>query len=232
MQFRNKLGWLTAIGVVVIVAYFLNLEFFRLGIKTNQQPVIITNGRILSSVPKALLITQETTTQTFAAKTDKDQVDLGLFKFDIPGVVAGQTLTAYGDVVTTAGVDLSKMTKDDIQVGGSGNHITVTLHLPYPKVYYAEIKDNTLHQDTTRGVVTKILGVGHTDLESQAAQILKDQGQAQAIAAGIYSLAEQHATDEMSRLVTALYDVALPRTTVTVNVVYSEAPRATPTPAR
>ncbi len=227
---KDKLQWASvALLVVVLGVAAIKLFNLPLGFRTNEHPLIITNGRILSSVPRALLITQETTTQTYALKTDKDSVNFGLFKVDIPGVVAGQSLQVVGNVITTAGVDLQKLTANDIQVTNSGNHSTVTLHLPYPKVYYTEVTD--LKQDTTRGIATKLLGVGHTDLESQATQVLKDQGRAQAISAGILTLAQQHASEDMTRLLQTLYSVASPNVSVTITILYQEGPGATPTPA-
>ena len=227
---KDKLQWVSVVLIVVVLgAAAVKLFNLPIGFKTNEDPVVITNGRVLSSVPRALLITQETTTQTYVVKTDKDSVNFGLFKVDVPGVIAGQSLQVVGNVITTAGVDLQQLTQNDIQVTSKGNHVAVTLHLPYPRVYYTEVTD--LRQDTTRGVATKLFGLGHTDLESQAMQVLKDQGQAQAIAAGIDALAQQHATEELTRLVQALYSVALPHAAVSIAVLYQEAPAATPAPA-
>src|SRR6266508_6410324 len=84
------------------------------------------------------------------------QLNAGPARVSLPGWVAGQSLDVKGNVIVTAGVDLSKVRPEDMQVTRQGKETRVLITLPSPEILSAELVPNTLDMDTSSGLITRI----------------------------------------------------------------------------
>ncbi|HWQ13981.1 MAG TPA: DUF4230 domain-containing protein [Roseiflexaceae bacterium] len=101
-------------------------------------------------------------------------------------------LIASGDVV--AGVDLSKLHEDDVQISADGE--TITLRLPPSEILSARLdNDRTRVYDRQTRVGTQILGGQDKDLETQARQ----EAERQILEAACEDGVMQKAADEARR---------------------------------
>jgi hypothetical protein len=100
-------------------------------------------------------------------------------------------LVAHGEVI--AGVDLSKLTVDDIRLEGDAVHI----QLPQPEIFIATLNnDKTYVYDRNVGILTS----GNIDLESDARQAAEDEIEQAALEDGILEQAQQNAEVYLERL--------------------------------
>jgi hypothetical protein len=96
----------------------------------------------------------------------------GPARLPLPSLVAGQKLDVTADVAVAAGVDLSKVRPEDMQVLREGNDVRVLITVPAPEILSAELIPNTLDMDTSQGLLTRLktsIGFDEEDLRDQAA---------------------------------------------------------------
>lgn len=122
-------------------------------------------------------------------------------------------LVAHGDVI--AGIDMSKLTSDDLRLEGNTLYIT----LPEPEIFIATLdNDQSYVYDRDVGILTQ----GNLDLESNARRAAEEEIEQAAMDDGILDLARQNGIYYLERL---LNDLGYPE------IVFEErAPEATPTP--
>jgi hypothetical protein len=104
-------------------------------------------------------------------------------------------LIAHGEVI--AGVDLSKLTDQDISINGS----TITVTLPSPQILEVSLdNDQTRVYDRTQGILTH----GNKDLESNARSVATQTIQDAACKGGILIQAGDNAKKQLSAFLKAL----------------------------
>jgi hypothetical protein len=123
------------------------------------------------------------------AGTDVDKsLRAGPASVGLPGWIAGQTMEVQGEVLVSAGVDLSTLMPEDIEVVQSGAETLVIIHLPEPRVTSTEILRGTFDVDTSQGLLTRAksrIGLGEKDLRDEAPDRLVEAAQASAMQSGI-----------------------------------------------
>ena len=123
------------------------------------------------------------------AGTDVDKsLRAGPASVSLPGWVAGQTMDVQGEVLVSAGVDLSTLTPEDIEVVRSGSETRVIIHVPEPRVTSTEIIGGTFDVDTSQGLLTRAksrIGLGDKDLRDEAPDRLVQAAEASAVQSGI-----------------------------------------------
>lgn len=103
---------------------------------------------------------------------------------------------AHGEVI--AGIDLSKLTENDIRVGPDGQ---VTLVLPPAEIFVATLNnDESYVYDRNTGLLTK----GNTDLETMARQVAEEEIRKVALEDGILTLANTNGETFIERLLKSL----------------------------
>ena len=103
---------------------------------------------------------------------------------------------AHGSV--TAGVDLAKLTKDDMKVDNVG---ALRVHLPDPEIFIVTLdNDKSYVYDRQIGWLTH----GEVTLETQARQAAEDAIKQAAVDDGITDLARTNAENYLGRLFTSL----------------------------
>jgi hypothetical protein len=90
----------------------------------------------------------------------------------LPAFIAGQKLDVTADVTVAAGVDLSRVRPEDMQVLREGNDVRVLITVPAPEILSTELVPGSLDMDTSQGVATRLktsLGLDEKDLRDGAA---------------------------------------------------------------
>ena len=123
------------------------------------------------------------------AGTDVDKsLRAGPARVGLPGWVAGQTMDVSGEVLVSAGVDLSALTPQDIEVQEAGSDVRVIIRVPEPRLTSSEIIGGTFDVDTSQGLLTRAksrIGLGEADLRDEAPDRLVEAAQAAALQSGI-----------------------------------------------
>jgi hypothetical protein len=129
------------------------------------------------------------------AQVDVDKVlSAGPLRASLPPWMAGQSLDVTADVTVAAGVDLSKVRPEDMQVVREGNDVRVLITVPAPELLSAELVPDTLDMDTNQGLLTRVttsIGLNERDLRDAAAD--------QAILIAKQSAIEQGILDDAAR---------------------------------
>jgi hypothetical protein len=158
-----------------------------------------TNGRILINRSHTAVVTQiqqlnklETSVFTIEKIIDA-QTSGNVFQRLLFGDKI--LLIAHGKVV--AGVDLSKLTEDQVHISGQ----SVSLTLPASEIFNSDLDENkTEVYDRTLGILTK----GNKDLESQARQAAEEEIRRAACESGILTEAAASAEQQLTTLLQAL----------------------------
>jgi hypothetical protein len=107
------------------------------------------------------------------AQIDASKVfNAGPLRAPLPSWMAGQSLDVTADVSIAAGVDLSKVRPEDMQIVREGNDVRVLITVPAPELLSAELVPDTLDMDTSRGFFTWLsstVGISEKDLRDVAA---------------------------------------------------------------
>ena len=104
-------------------------------------------------------------------------------------------LVAHGTVI--AGIDLARMTSDDLDLRGK----TLYVHLPEPEIFISTLdNDRSYVYDRETGILTK----GNINLETVARQAAEDQIEKAALEDGILAQARINAEAYLVRLFTGL----------------------------
>lgn len=116
-----------------------------------------------------------TVKHTYAGQAHVDatkMLNAGPVRLPLPGWAAGQQLDVTGKVTVTAGVDMSRVRPEDMQVTRQGKETRVLIRVPAPAVLSTELVPNSLDMSTSSGVLTRVgraVGVHERDLRDRAA---------------------------------------------------------------
>ena len=204
----NTKGWILVFGILTLIALtaFAMVFVIYLSIQRTIEPVQTMTGSISTQVavvlhPTATILPDPVTIirdvrslarletiQYSVEKVIRAETDQGTF-----GVLFGDKLifVAHGQVI--AGVDLSKMGPDDLQVKNGALYV----NLPEPEVFISSIDNEKSYvYDRTTGLLTK----GDINLESQARRAAENEIEKAAREDGILNLAGQNAETYLQRL--------------------------------
>jgi len=148
-------------------------------------------------------------------------LNAGPARVSLPGWIAGQSLDVKGKTIVTAGVDLSKIAPEDMQVTREGKDARVVITLPAPEILSAELVPDTLDMDTGAGLLTRIttaLGVSEKDLRDRAADQIVAVSKESALEQGILDDAAREAELRLQRFLNSLPQSGDGRTTYLVQV--------------
>ncbi len=112
----------------------------------------------------------------------------GPVRRSLPSWVAGQQLDVTGKVTVTAGVDLSGVRPEDMEIVRQGKDVRVVIRVPAPRVLSSELEPDTLDMDTRSGVITRLgrgVGLGEKDLRDRAADEVIAGARESAVRGGI-----------------------------------------------
>ncbi len=148
----------------------------------------VGRGQLLQRVRAFELATVK---QTYAGEshiTADKVVAAGPMRVALPGWIAGQQLDVKGRATVTAGVDLSRVGTDDMEVTRNGKDIRVIIHVPAPQVLSTELVPNSLDMIAHAGLISRLgldTGIGENDLRNRAADLVAENAREAAVRNGI-----------------------------------------------
>jgi hypothetical protein len=131
----------------------------------------------------------------------------GPASWQLPGFVAGQELDANGKVIITAGVDLSKVRPEDMQVTRNGKDVHVTIRVPAPEILSTELVPNTLNMNASAGMITRVsqaAGLSEKDLHERAADQVTLIARDTALQQGILEIAARETEQRLQAFLQSL----------------------------
>jgi hypothetical protein len=162
------------------------------------------------------------------AQVDAGQIlNAGPVRTSLPSWVAGQKLDVTAKVSVAAGIDLSNVRSEDMQIVRQGkNDVRILITVPAPEILSAELVPSSLDMETSAGVITRIrtsVGLSETDLRDQAADRVILLAKQSAIEQGILDDAAREAELRLQTFLNSLPQTGTDR--VTYQIV-ARPPRA------
>jgi hypothetical protein len=196
------------IGVLLVLAFgafltwrWLDDNLLHWGIE--DEKVTRVNSTELIARLKAFEVITTKHSYSVRAGIDIDKsLAAGPVRVSLPGWVAGQEMNARADALVAAGVDLSGLTEDSIQMESIGGHSRVIIHVPEPLITSTELVAGTTDIDTGQGVLTRArtrLGLSETDLRDKAGDQLVRAAQEAAVKNGILLEARGQAKTQLEQ---------------------------------
>jgi hypothetical protein len=186
------------------------------------RPVEVTNHAELLRQVQALELA--TVKRTYAGRAHVDSASVlraGPKRLSLPGWLAGQELDVSGTVRVTAGVDLSRVRPQDIELTRRGNEVHILIRLPAAEVLSTELMPNTLDMSTSAGVLTRVrqrAGLEETDLRDRAADEVLRVARETAVDQGILADAAREAERRLQAFLQRLPQPGAERVTYSVVV--------------
>jgi hypothetical protein len=208
----NKKGWSLVIGVLVIIAIVSSAMIWLVydSFQRAVTPVQSMTGELATQVSSMLNPTPTIIPNPITIIRDvRSLARLETIQYTIEkvitaeqgqgtlGVLFGDKLifVAHGQVI--AGVDLSKLSADDIEIKDG----ILFLNLPNPEIFVATLDNEKSYvYDRQTGLLTK----GDINLESSARRLAEDEIEKAAVEDGILDLARQNAENYLTRLLSDL----------------------------
>ncbi len=208
----NKKGWSLVIGVLVIIAIVSSAMIWLVynSFQRVVTPVQSMTGELATQVSSMLNPTPTIIPNPITIIRDvRSLARLETIQYTVEkvitaeqgqgtlGVLFGDKLifVAHGQVI--AGIDLSKLSADDIEIKDG----ILFLNLPNPEIFVATLDNEKSYvYDRQTGLLTK----GDINLESSARRLAEDEIEKAAVEDGILDLARQNAENYLTRLLSDL----------------------------
>jgi hypothetical protein len=215
------LASLILVGLSAVVAWrWVDRNLLHWGIDEGQTTEV-NSAELLRRVRAFELATVKHTYQGNAEVDARNVLNAGPASVSLPPWLAGQQLKVKGNAVVTAGVDLSKVRPEDMQVTRNGRDTTVTITLPPPEILSTELVPGTLDMDTSAGLLTRIrtsVGLSENDLRDRAADQVALLARESAMERGILDEASFEAERRLQTFLNSLPQDGDGRTTYVVQV--------------
>jgi hypothetical protein len=208
----NTKGWILVIGILVLlaVASFSVIWLMYTSVQHTIEPVQSVNSDVATRVAQALHPTPTILPDPVSIIRDvRSLARLETIQYTIEKVITAETrqgtfgalfgdrliFVAHGQVI--AGVDMSKLGANDLEVRNGVLHV----HMPEPEIFVATLdneKSYVYNRDT--GFLTR----GDVNLETNARRVAEEEIEKAAIEDGVLNLARQNAENYLSRLFVGL----------------------------
>jgi len=208
----NNKGWVLVIGVLVVIAavsltmVWLIYDSFQRAVT----PVQSMTGELATQVSSLLNPTPTLIANPITIIRDvRSLARLETIQYTVEKVITAEQgqgslsvlfgdkliFVAHGQVI--AGVDLSKLGADDIEIKDGILYLT----LPKPEIFVSALdNDKSYVYDRQTGLLTK----GDVNLESSARRLAENEIEKAAVDDGILNLARQNAENYLTRLLSDL----------------------------
>ena len=188
------LAGLLLLGLSGLVAWrWVDRNLLHWGIDDGQTTQV-NSAELLERVRAFELATVKHTYDANAQVDASKVLNAGPLHASLPSWMAGQKLDVTADVAVAAGVDLSKVRPEDMQIVRDGDAVRVLITVPAPELLSAELVPSTLDMDTSRGFLTWLktsVGLSEKDLRDIAAD--------QVVLTAKQNAAEQGILDDAAR---------------------------------
>lgn len=217
----GSLGLLLLLGVAGVLTWrWVDQNLLQWGVADGPTETV-NEAELLRRVQALELATIK---HTYAGQTQIDaakELNLGPKSIGLPGFIAGQELKAKGQTTITAGIDLSRVKPEDMQVLRDGKNVQITLTLPSPQILSAELVPGTLDMSTSSGMLTRLkqsVGLSEEDLRDRAADAVTLAAREQALEQGILIDAAREAERRLQAFLQSLPRTGEERVTYQVTV--------------
>lgn len=207
----NK-GWVLVVGILIILSCsaFAVVWLLYTSVQRTIEPVQSVGGELSTAVAAALHPTPTVLPDPVTIIRDvRSLARLETIQYTVEKVITAETrqgtfsvlfgdkliFVAHGQVI--AGIDMSKVGADDLEVRSGVLHVT----LPQPEIFVAALdneKSYVYNRET--GLFTK----GDINLETSARRVAEDEIEKAAVEDGALDLARQNAENYLSRLFVGL----------------------------
>src|SRR5688572_18201164 len=220
-------GWLTLAATAAFIAFgaFLTWRWadehiFSLGVE-DAGTTTINHTELVERVQAFELVTTKDTYDTSSNKDFHKRLNLGLAKIGLPGFIAGQELDVDARVTVAAGVDLSQVTEDDLEVIQNGEDAVVVVRIPEARITSAEIDPESFDIDTSSGLLTKVrgtVGLPERDVRDGALESVTELAREEALRGGIIDEATRQAREQLQAFLQAMPQAGETRVTYLVEL--------------
>jgi len=183
--------------------------------------VTVDEAELLERVQAFELVTVKDTYSSQSHTEFKKRLNAGFTKVSLPGWVAGQELDVSAEVTVAAGVDLSQVRPEDIQVIPQGRDAVVVIRIPEANITSTEINGETFDISTSAGVMTRFrrtIGLGEQDVRDPSVGVVTSLAREQAIRDGILAEATEEARRRLQEFLQSLPQTGPGQTTYLVEL--------------
>jgi len=220
-------AWLVVVAVVALLGVggtvawrWVDGNVLHWGVEDGRTQAV-NHAELLRQVQAFELATVKNT-YAGRAHVDADKVlSAGPKRLTLPGWVAGQELDVRATVTVTAGVDLSRVGPEDMEITRRGKDVHVLIRVPAPEVLSTELVPNTLDMSTSSGIITRVrrsVGLAEQDLRDRAADEVTDVARTTAVEHGILDDAARETERRLQGFLQSLPQTGSERVTYTVVV--------------
>lgn len=208
--------WLVLLSTIALVAFssyvtWRWVDTHVLSIGVEDAGTTTTNTVDLVERIRAFeLVTTQDTYDTRSNTDFKKRLNLGVTKFALPGFVAGQELDVKAQVTVSAGVDLSQIRTEDIEVVQNGSDAVVIVRIPEAQIMSTEIDPDSFDISTSAGLLTRMrstIGLGEHDVRDGAPGAVTTLGREEALRSGILDAATLAAREQLQAFLQSLPQV-------------------------
>ena len=173
------------------------------------------------------VVTVKHSYNTKAGTEVEKELRAGPIQVSLPGWLAGQQLDVRGEVTVAAGIDLSGLTPDDIEVVRGADGVHVIINVAEAKLTSTALVPGTMDIDTNQGVLTRFrsrIGLEEKDLRDQAVDRLVQAAEQAALKDGILLDAAREASNRLGAFLGSLPQTGSQKVTYEIRV--SQPPAA------
>ncbi|MEX0783610.1 MAG: DUF4230 domain-containing protein [Dehalococcoidia bacterium] len=206
-------GWLTLLATAAMIAFggyltwrWADDHIFSLGIE-DAGTTTVNHAELVERVQAFELVTAKDTFDTRSNTDFHKRLNLGVTKLGLPGFIAGQELDVKARVTVAAGVDLSQVTAQDVEVIQNGDNAVVIVRIPEAQITSTEVDPDSFDISTSAGLLTRVrstVGLGERDVRDGALESVTTLAREEALAAGIADEATRLAREQLQAFLQAL----------------------------
>jgi hypothetical protein len=223
----RSLGWGLSFALIAFAALgaflswrWIDDHILSLGIE-DAGTTTVNTAELAERVQSFELVTMKDTYDTRSNKDFHQRLNLGLTKVGLPGFIAGQELDVEARVRVSAGVDLSQVTPEDIEVIQNGDDAVIVVRIPEAQLTSTEVEAESFDIDTSAGLLTHFrntVGLEGKDVRDDALESVTAVAREEALRSGITDEATRAAREQLQSFLQSLPQTGDGTTTYLVEV--------------
>jgi len=167
----------------------------------------VDQAELVERVRAFELLTTRDTYDTNSNTEFHKRLNLGLTKVDLPGFVAGEELDVTAKVTVAAGVDLSSIRPEDIEIIQQAGAAVVLVRIPEAQLMGTEIGADSFDISTKQGLLDRFgsaIGLGGRDVRDGSVGAVTSIAEDEAVRSGLLDEARIAARDQLQAFLQGL----------------------------
>lgn len=220
-------GWVALLGTIALFAFsgyvtwrWVDEHVLSMGIEDAGTTTTNTVD-LVERIQAFELVTTKDTYDTRSNTDFKKRLNLGVTKVGLPGFVAGQELDVKAQVTVSAGVDLSQVRPEDVEVIQNGRDAVVIVRIPEAQITSTEVDPDSFDISTSAGLLTRVrstIGLSERDVRDGALGAVMTLGREEALRSGILDEATLRAREQLQAFLQSMPQVGEGRITYRVEL--------------